>query len=80
MVERSLSMREVPGSIPGASNPLLILYMMITFWSFSGYVIKVDKENTPSTLVWLSEVQNSRAKSEDGIMDLKRKIFVCCVK
>ena len=39
MVERSLSMREVPGSIPGASIPFMILYIMIIFCSFSGYVI-----------------------------------------
>ena len=34
MVERSLSMREVPGSIPGASKIIFILSLLMQILSF----------------------------------------------
>ena len=41
MVERSLSMREVPGSIPGASNSFCQCLVILTFFSlyFTYYII-----------------------------------------
>ena len=90
MVERSLSMREVPGSIPGASNSFLILYIMITFCSFSGYVIinrtkKIRRVYTTvrntnainlSLAEWSTELPSKKWRRHHGF----EKEYVSCVK
>ena len=48
MVERSLSMREVPGSIPGASNFIFI------FRRNKGYQLKVKDNLSSLKLIFLT--------------------------
>jgi hypothetical protein len=76
MVERSLSMREVPGSIPGASNFFFFVFLKYEQCEeYSIIIIKNSKSTSKVTPEMLERVHGNIVKRGNACLDANGKNF-----